>query len=112
MMRTTTLRQRPHALADAREEAAERYLEIAEAIKAQAGVRLHSVCNAHSGCCWPGMRIIAAPEGRTRRQLYVLAKECARVALHSEGKDIGIPDHMLDVEVAKWAHEALSRHGY
>jgi hypothetical protein len=109
----TMLRQRRHvaALAEAREEATARYLEIAEAIKAEAGVRLHSVGKTLSGCSWPGMRIVAAPEGRTRRQLYVLARECARVALHIQGKDIGIPDDVLDFDVAQWAQEALRRHG-
>ena len=113
-MTANTFRQRRRhaiALADARVVAKERNLEIAEAIKAEAGVRLHSVCDALSGCCWPGRRMIAAPEGRTRRQLYVLARECARVALHREGRDIGIADDILDLKVAQWAQEALSRHG-
>src|SRR5271169_1409433 len=88
-MTANTLRQRRHAIAmaAARVEAKERYLEIAEAIKAEAGVRLHSVCDTLSSRCWAGVRVIEAPEGRTRRQLYVLAKACARVALHSAGKE-------------------------
>jgi hypothetical protein len=61
-------------MAAARVEAKERYLEIAEAIKAEAGVRLHSVCDTLSSRCWAGVRVIEAPEGRTRRQLYILVK--------------------------------------
>ena len=40
-----------------------RYLEIAEAIKAEAGVRLHSVCDTLSSRCWAGVRVIEAPAG-------------------------------------------------
>jgi hypothetical protein len=97
-------------MAAARVEAKERYLEIAEAIKAEAGVRLHSVCDTLSSRCWAGVRVIEAPEG-TRRQLYVLAKACARVALHSAGKEMNVPKDVLDLEIAQWAQEALSRHG-
>jgi hypothetical protein len=104
-------RRRAIAMAAARVEAKERYLEIAEAIKAEAGVRLHSVCDTLSSRCWPGVRVIEAPEGRTRRQLYVLAKACARVALHSAGKEMNVPKDALDLEIAQWAQEALSRHG-
>jgi hypothetical protein len=112
-MTANMLQQRRHAIAlhAARIEAKERYLEIADAIKAEAGVRLHSVCGALSGCCWPGLCAIEAPEGRTRRQLYVLARQCARVALHREGKDVNVPEDVLDLEIARWVQEALSRHG-
>ena len=112
-MTTNALLKRRHAIAiaAARVEAKERYLEIAEAIKAEAGVRLHSMCDTLSSRCWAGMRAIEAPEGRTRRQLYVLAKACARVALHSAGKDVDVPKDILELEIAQWAQEALSRHG-
>jgi hypothetical protein len=55
------------------------------------------------------MRAIEAPEGRTRRQVYVLAKACARVALHSAGKDVNMPKDILELEIAQWAQEALIR---
>ena len=112
-MTANTLQQRRHAIAiaAARIEAKERYLGIAEAIKAEAGVRLHSVCDTLSSCCWAGIRAIEAPEGRTRRQLYVLAKACARVALHSAGRDSNVPKDVLEREIAQWAQEALRRHG-
>jgi hypothetical protein len=112
-MTANTLRQRRHAIAmaAARVEAKERYLEIAEAIKAEAGVRLHSVCDTLSSRCWAGVRVIEAPEGRTRRQLYVVAKACARVALHNAGKEMNAPRDVLDLEIAQWAQEALKRHG-
>ena len=112
-MTANTLQQRRHAIATAaaRVEAKERYLEIAEAIKAEAGVRLHSICDTLSSCCWAGIRAIEAPEGRTRRQLYVLAKACARVALHTAGRDVNVPKDVLELEIAQWAQEALIRHG-
>jgi|JRHI01.1.fsa_nt_gi hypothetical protein len=112
-MTADTLRQRRHAIAmaAARVEAKERYLETAEAIKAEAGVRLHSVCDTLSSRCWAGVRAIEAPEGRTRRQLYVLAKACARVALHCAGRGMDVPKDVLDLEIARWAQEALNRHG-
>jgi SM-20-related protein len=103
--------QGQQALTPAREAATERFLEIADAIKAEAGVRVHDVRNTPSGLTWAGMRLISAPEGRTRHELYILARECARVILHSEGKDRNISKDALEYEVAKWAHEALMRHG-
>ena len=112
-MTANTLQQRRHAIAiaAARVEAKERYLEIAEAIKAEAGVRLHSMCDSLWSRCWAGIRAIEAPEGRTRRLLYVLAKACARVALHSAGRDSNVPKDVLEREIAQGAQEALSRHG-
>ena len=108
------MRNRPpthRALRAAREAAAEQFLAIADAIKAEAGIRAHNVCHTLSSRSWAGMRVIEAPEGRTRRQLYVLAKACARVVLHSEGKDRGVPNDALDLEVARWAQGALQRYG-
>ena len=103
--------QTPRALAAAREAAAEQFLAIADAIKAEAGIRVHSVCYTLSSRCWVGMRVIEAPEGRTRRQLYVLARACARVVLHSGGKDRGVSEDAFDFEVARWAQDALQRYG-
>jgi hypothetical protein len=108
------MRNRPptqRALRAAREAAAEQFLAIADAIKAEAGIRAHSVCHTLSSRCWAGMGVIEAPEGRTRRQLYVLARACARVVLHSAGKDRGLPDDAIDFEVARWAQDALQRYG-
>ena len=98
-------------LQEAREAAAEQFLAIAEAIKEEAGIRVHSVCQTLSSRCWAGMRVIEAPEGRTRRQLYILARACARVVLHSAGKDKGVPEDALDLEIARWAQDALARYG-
>ena len=67
------LREDPHEagqrLTAAREAAATHFLEVADAIKAEAGVRLHYPRNTLSGRTWPGLRIIAAPEGRTRSDI-------------------------------------------
>jgi hypothetical protein len=98
-------------LQEAREAAAEQFLAIADAIKEEAGIRVHSVCQSLTSRCWAGMRVIEAPEGRTRRQLYILARACARVVLHSTGKDKGVPEDALDFEIARWAQDALARYG-
>jgi hypothetical protein len=103
--------QTSRALLAAREAAAEQFLAIADAIKTEAGIRVHSVCPTLSSRCWAGMRVIEAPEGRTRRQLYVLARACARVVLHSTGKDRDVPEDALDFEIARWAQDALARYG-
>jgi len=98
-------------LQEAREAAAEQFLAIADAIKEEAGIRVHSICQSLTSRCWAGMRVIEAPEGRTRRQLYILARACARVVLHSTGKDKGVPEDALDFEIARWAQDALARYG-
>ena len=90
--------QTSRALTAAREAAAEQFLAIADAIKAEAGIRVHSVCDTLSSRCWAGMRVIEAPEGRTRRQVYILARACARVVLHSARKDRGVPKDALDLK--------------
>jgi hypothetical protein len=103
--------QTSRSLTAARGAAAEQFLAIADSIKAEAGIRVHSVCDTLSSRCWAGMRIIEAPEGRTRRQVYVLARACARVVLHCAGKDRGVPEDALDFEIARWAQDALQRYG-
>ena len=110
-MRTRLKVKTSRALQEAREAAAEQFLAIAEAIKEEAGIRVHSVCQTLSSRCWAGMRVIEAPEGRTRRQLYILARACARVVLHSTGKDKGVPEDALDLEIARWAQDGLARYG-
>lgn len=95
-------------LAAARQAATERFLDIAEKLKAEAGVLGHKIINGLHGYAWSQYGYINAPEGRTRKQLYILAHECAHVALgHHQVK----PRHVEEMEAEKWAHEALRRHG-
>ena len=93
----------------ARKTATARFLAIAEAIKAEAGVKGHKVKNGLSGYAWGTRGYINAPEGRTRKQLYILAHECGHVA-HGHG-DKRKPRHVEEMEAEEWAHKALRRHG-
>src|SRR4029078_5345542 len=56
-MRTRLKVKTSRALEEAREAAAEQFLAIAEAIKEEAGIRVHSVCQTLSSRCWAGMRV-------------------------------------------------------
>ena len=96
-----------------RREAAERYLEIATALKVEAGVKRHDVCKELRGLAYFDSGVILAPEGRTRKQLYILAHECAHVALkHGQRRwRKNKPGHVMELEAEQWAHEALRRHG-
>src|SRR5687768_9991255 len=92
----------------ARKAATERFLEIAAALKTEAGVTGHKITSGLSGCAWPTGHI-NAPEGRSRKQLYILAHECGHVALNHFDKKR--PRHVEEMEAEKWAHAALRRHG-
>ena len=96
-----------------RRQAEERFLEIARALKAEAGVTRHDVCKELRGLAYCDSGIILAPEGRTRKQLYILAHECAHIALkHGEQRGrTRKPGHIEELEAEQWAHEALRRHG-
>lgn len=87
---------------------AAQYLAIASAIKAEAGVTEHKTRKSLSGVAYAKEGKIEAPEGKTRKQLYILAHECAHVALHKTG---GKSRHVEEMEAEKWAHAALRRHG-
>jgi hypothetical protein len=96
---------------------ADRFLEIAEAIKAEAGVTDHRIRASLSGVAWPqwdgDIRFdnhIAAPEGRTRKQLHILAHECGHIALKHHPK-CGLKKHVIELQACQWAAEALRRHG-
>jgi len=96
-------------LQQARAKAVTRLLAIAEALKAEAGVTSHHVRKGLSGRAWPSFGLIQAPEGKTRKQLYILAHECAHVVLHKNpGRK---PSYVREHEAEMWAHAALRRHG-
>jgi hypothetical protein len=101
------------ALQAARQTAVVRFLAVAEAIKQEAGVVHHRVVNGLHGCAFSDRGIIHAPEGRTRKQLYILAHECGHVAHNHqwlEGRG-SKPRHVEEHEAELWAHAALRRHG-
>jgi hypothetical protein len=86
-----------------------RYLEIAAALKAEANIQEHVIRKSLSGHAVIKARKIVAPEGKTRKQLYVLAHECAHIILNHHGKNK--PRHLEEAEAEQWAHAALRRHG-
>jgi|SRR5215472_6575924 len=94
----------------ARAAATQRFLALTEVIKAEAGVTGHIIRKSLTGRVnWTTPTVIEAPEGRTRRQLYIVAHECAHVALkHYKAR---IPSYLKEHEAELWAHAALCRHG-
>jgi hypothetical protein len=86
--------------------------EIAEAIKAEAGVVQHHVLVEPVlhlfGWSFPKRGIIHAPAGHTNSELYTLAHECAHVALRHDYRK---PLWRREYEAELWAHAALERHG-
>lgn len=98
-------------LLEARTAARERYRRIAEALKKEAGVLRHYTHKQISGLAWTGDRRILAPEGVTRRQLYVLAHECGHIVLHSAPATRSKPNHVLEHEAEVYAHRAFARYG-
>lgn len=95
-------------LIQARAKATERFLAIAALLKQEAGVVDHVICKSLSGYAYRSGKI-SAPEGRTRKQLYILAHECAHIAL--KHFDRSKPRHVEEYEAEMWAHAALRRHG-
>jgi hypothetical protein len=96
-----------------RRQAEAKFLQIAAALKAEDGITRHDVCKELRGLAWCDSGVILAPEGRTRKQLYILAHECAHVALkHGEQPDRARkPQHVEELEAEQWAHDALRRYG-
>ena len=86
------------ALKAARDAAIARYLAVADALKAEAGVKEHRIRDRLSGCAWFDRGVIEAPEGRPRKQLYILARECAHVLLHGAGRGNGKAVHVQEME--------------
>jgi hypothetical protein len=90
-------------------------LVVAERIKAEAGVTHHRIVDpickdgyVSFGLAFPQRRVIHAPEGRTPEELYLLAHECAHVALRHDHQK---PRHVREYEAEMWAHAALQRYG-
>lgn len=60
---------------------------------------------------WTNEAKILAPEGVTRRQLYVLAHECGHIVLHSSREGQAKPGHVKEHEAETYAHRAFARYG-
>ena len=101
----------PADLQEARRAAKERYQLIAKALKREAGVRRHYTHKSISGLAWIGSGKILAPDGITRRQLYVLAHECGHIVLHSSAAAWNKPGHIKEHEAETYAHRAFERYG-
>jgi len=95
----------------ARLPARERYLAIAEALKAEAGITRHHKHKIIGGLAWSGTGRILAPEGFTRRQLYVLAHECGHNVLHGTPAGMAKAAHVKEHEAETYAHRAFARYG-
>jgi hypothetical protein len=85
-----------------------KFLQIAELIKAEAGVTIHRIRKSLYGLAHHDGSV-DAPEGRTRKQLYILAHECAHIALKHTGSKL--KKHVRELQAEQWAHAALRRHG-
>jgi hypothetical protein len=90
-------------------------LAVAERIKAEAGVTHHRIIDPICkdgrvlfGLAFPKRKLIRAPEGRTPEDLYLLAHECAHVALKHDHQK---PRYIREYEAELAAHAALQRHG-
>jgi hypothetical protein len=100
----------PFPLKGVKAAATARFLKIAGELKAEAGILEHIVTKKSlTGRTTGKAGTIAAPEGRTRKQLYILARECARIALKHDRSNK--PNHVQELEAEQWAHEALRQHG-
>lgn len=103
--------ERPSDLQAAREAARQRYAAIAAALKAEAGVTRHYEHKVLGGLAWSAEGKILAPEGVTRRQLYVLAHECGHVVLHGTPDTWTKPGHVKEHEAEVYAHRSFKRYG-
>lgn len=95
----------------ARRAARERYIAIAAAMKAEAGITRHHHFDKIGGLAWSGTGRILAPKGVTRRQLYVLAHECGHNVLHGSAMGMAKPAHVKEHEAETYAHRAFARYG-
>lgn len=92
---------------------AQKRYEIAEAMKAEAGVLDHQLTGELSGgIAWTDRARILAPAGENRVQLATLAHECGHVFLHGIGSEgYELPGHVKEMEAESYAHQAFAAHG-
>lgn len=101
----------PQELQAAKQAARERYGVVAELLKQEAGVVRYYHHKVMGGLAWLNTGRILAPSGVTRRQLYVLAHECAHVLLHRSPEGLAKPGHVNEHEAETYAHRAFARYG-
>jgi len=82
-------------------------LSIAEAIKAEGGITEHIISDKRGHARKDG--VIRAPEGRTVKQLQIIAHEVGHVVMKHNGSSA--PRHVQEYEAEKYAFDALKRHG-
>lgn len=92
---------------------AQKRFEIAEAMKAEAGVFAHQITRERGGgIAWTDRARILAPAGENRVQLATLAHECGHVFLHAKGTPgFWLPGHVQEMEAESYAHQAFAAHG-
>ena len=92
---------------------AQKRVEIAEAMKAEAGVLEHELTGEHDGgIAWFDRARILAPVGENKLQLATLAHECGHVFLHAAGTlGNSLPGHVKEMEAESYAHQAFQAHG-
>jgi hypothetical protein len=88
-------------------------LEIAEAMKEEAGVTAHTINTENlDGLAYFDTGEILSPEGRNMRELHIVAHECGHIFLHSIGGDgFHLPTHVKEMEAESFAHQAFRHHG-
>lgn len=101
----------PEELQAAKQAARERYTVVADLLKKEAGVARHYHHKVIGGLAWLNTGRILAPQGVTRRQLYVLAHECAHIVLHRTPEGRAKPSHVQEHEAETYAHRAFARYG-
>jgi hypothetical protein len=91
----------------------EKRLDIAEAMKAEAGVTEHAInTEDFSGLAYSNTGPIYSPEGFKMRELYVVAHECGHIFLYREGgPGRQLPSHVKEMEAESYAHQAFRHHG-
>ena len=86
----------------------ERCQQVGQAILDEAGVKKVQYHDRLSGWAAVKLKAVHVPTPKTRRRLYVLAHEAGHVALNHIGMK---PSHREEYEAAKYAHDALRKHG-
>lgn len=90
----------------------EKRLQIAEAMKQEAGVTGHEINTENfGGLAYIGTGKIKSPEGQNIRQLYTVAHECGHIFLHNELPGLKLPTHVMEMEAETYAHQAFREHG-
>jgi alkyl hydroperoxide reductase subunit AhpC len=82
-------------------------LAVSEAIKIEGGIKEHIISDKRGHARPDG--VIRAPEGRTVKQLFVIAHEVGHVVM--KHYDSNKPRHVEEYEADKYALAALKRHG-